>query len=158
MLLYVSSILVYGDLRLNPHLCSMVVIFCLPSMNTSLNCMLWVALFSLYSEEFVVSLCRNYCIFISAFLLVCVGNELKPDPEDLAVKPCLRSLAALRHAKWFQVCITLCLLCIFSILLFCFSSFVAFFSNFFFLTPVNQNLRCRCMFIRDNNESMQRPK
>lgn len=45
---------------------------------------------------------------------VCLGNDQKSDPDDFEVKPCLRSLAALRHAKWFQVCIFLSVLVFFS--------------------------------------------
>ena len=42
--------------------------------------------------------------------LVCITESIqnsKPDPPDvLDRQKCLDALAALRHAKWFQVCIT----------------------------------------------------
>ena len=35
-----------------------------------------------------------------------VSKEIIPDPPDVLSKTkCLEALAALRHAKWFQVCI-----------------------------------------------------
>lgn len=35
-----------------------------------------------------------------------VPKEISPDPPDVLSKTkCLEALAALRHAKWFQVCI-----------------------------------------------------
>lgn len=51
-----------------------------------------------------------YNYYLDAFSTISLLSIAEDEPDVLDRPKCLEALAALRHAKWFQVCAVCCLL------------------------------------------------